>query len=62
MSFVQCKNLCFSCKHYYMCDGECALDNYLESGMYVIECDDYEEGEPGTSYFDTLEKESTVHE
>ena len=62
MSLVQCDNMCDTCTHYYMCDGECAFGNYLESGKYVIECDDYEEGEPGTSYFDVLEKERTAHE
>lgn len=45
---TQVPNLCYSCKHFILCDGECEEGHYLDTDnkcnrMYVIECEDYDE-------------------
>jgi len=57
MGIVQASDLCTTCHNYYLCDGECSLGIFRDSYKVVVECDDYEEGEPMCSYFDELEKQ-----
>lgn len=61
MATIQAYDLCPTCKNFYQCDHECSLGIYLEYDKFVIECDDYEEGEPMTCYFDTLDQEKEIH-
>lgn len=57
MGTVQVRDLCHTCRNYYQGDAECSCGIFIEYDKYVIECDDYEEGEPMLSYFDELEKQ-----
>ena len=62
MGTIQVSDLCHTCKNFYQCDHECSLGIFLEYNKFVIECDDYEEGEPMCSYFDELEKQRLQEE
>lgn len=54
MATIQASDLCHTCKNFYQCDHECSLGIFLEYDKFVVECDNYEEGQPKTSYMDEL--------